>query len=241
MDILALLGIESRVKQAAKESPHERYGRIDLDLGAAENVGTDILLNLDGDFFDKVSYNGSAEGCTFKFDNKRSSLIRAAEFKKRYTPFVPFKRIYLTNKVAQPEKHFVVFVGGAFAGEIEPSTGQKVALTDLEGVDMTAVKDERFKAHTFNSLKPTTMGVANTAQPLLGSTKVRWAIVHFLSKIALIGTSTVTRGGGADDGQKYAESAYLTLEHIDLGDIYIINYTVDESCIYSINYIEEAV
>ena len=239
MDILALLGIESRVKQAAKESPHERYGRIDLDLGAAENVGTDILLNLDGDFFDKVSYNGTAEGCTFKFDNKRSSEIRAAEFKKRYTPFVPFKRIYLTNKVAQTGKHFVVFVGGAFAGEIEPSTGEKVAVVDIEGVDMTAVKDDRFKAHPFRHLKPTTMGVANTAEVIKGSTKVRWAIIHFLSKAALIGESTVTRGGGVDDGQKYDEGAYLTVEHVDLGDMYIINYTVGEQCVWTINYAEE--
>jgi hypothetical protein len=234
MDILALLGIESRVKQAQKESPHERYARIVIDLGAAEYVGKDILLNFDGDFLDKVKYTGSAEGCSFKFDNKRSSKIFAAEFKKRYTPFVPFERLYLTNEVAQTGKEFVLFVGGAFAGEIEPSTGDKIGIVDIDGVDMTAVKDDRFKSHVFEHLKPTTMTAANTAQALMGSTKVKWAIIHFLSKVALIGSSTVTRGGGADDGTKFVEGSYLTVEHVDLGDIFIINHVLGESCIYSI-------
>ena len=236
MDILALLGIESRVKQAEKESPQERYARIAIDLGAPENIGKDIMIPLDGDFLDKVKYTGGVKSCYFKFDNKRSSVIYAEEFKKRYTPFVPFDRIYLTNPTAQTGKEFVLFVGGAFAGEIEPSTGQKIGIIDVDGIDMTPVKDERFKAHTFKHLKPTTMGAANVAQALLANTKVRWALVHFLTKVAVIGDSTVTRGSGANDGQKYAEGAYLTLEHVDLGDVYIINHTVDEACIYTINY-----
>jgi hypothetical protein len=241
MDILEILGIESRIKQAEKESPQERYARVVFPLDNPEYIGTDIWVPIDGDYLAKIKYDGTAAGCWFKFGNKRSSIIYAAEFRKRHTPFVMFKGIHLSNPVSQPGKEFVVFVGGAFAGEIEPSTGAKVGLTDADGADMTPVKDARFKAHTFAHLKPTTMGAANTAQALLAGTKVRWAIVHFLSKIALIGDSDVTRGGGAADGQKYAEGAYLTLEHVDLGDVYIINFTVGEACIYTINYIKEAV
>ena len=248
MDILDMLGLERRIAQAKKESPDERYARVELDLGAAENVGKNIKIDISGDYLAKIKYNGSATGCYFKFGNKRSSIIYAAEFRKRHTPFIEFDCIYLTNPVAQAGKEFTLFVGGAFAGDIEPSTGIKTALIDSDGVDIdpaTVTSNEniekRFKAHTFGSLKPTTMTAANTAQKLLAGTKVRWAIIHFLSKVALIGTSTVTRGAGADDGQKYGEATYLTLEHVDLGDIYIINFTLGESCIYTINYaLEEA-
>lgn len=240
MNILDILGLESRVKQAAKESPQERYARISFDLGAAEFVGKDIRIELEGDFLDKVKYDGGAKACYFKFENKRSELIYPEEFKKRHTPFVPFHRIYFTNPTAQTGKEFVLFVGGAFAGEIEPSTGQKVGIVDKDGIDITPVKDDRFIAHVFGHLKPTTMTAANTAQPLHGSTKVRWAIVHFVSKVATIGDSTVTRGVGGNNGQEYAEGAYLILEHVNLGDVYIMNKTVDEACIYSINYTEEA-
>ena len=239
MDILDMLGLESRIEKAKKESPQERYARVVIDLGAVEFIGKDIKIPITGDYLAKIKYNGSATGCYFKFGNKRSSIIYAAEFRKRHTPFIDFNAIYLTNETAQTGKEFIVFVGGAFAGEIEPSTGIKTGLTDVDGVDITPVQDKRFKAHTFRSLKPTTQSVANTAQALLAGTKVRWAIVHFLAKHALIGTSTVTRGGGGDDGQKYTEDSYLTLEHIDLGDIYIINFTVSEQCIYTINYILE--
>ena len=240
MDWFEMLSIGKRVEQAKKESPDERYARVELDLGAAENVGKNIKIQISGDYLAKIKYNGTATGCYFKFGNKRSSIIYAAEFRKRHTPFIEFDCIYLTNPTAQTGKVFSLFVGGAFAGEIEPSTGIKTALIDSDGVDVDPVDDKRFKAHTFGSLKPTTMTAANTAQKLLAGTKVRWAIVHFLTKVALIGTSTVTRGGGGDDGQKYAEGAYLTIEHVDLGDVYIINHVLGESCIYTINYIEEA-
>ena len=234
MNILDMLGLERRLEQAKKESPDERYARITIDLGAAEYVGKDIKIPINGDYLAKIKYNGTPTGTFFKFGNKRSSILYASEFRKRHTPLVEFDAIYLTNVNAQSGKEFVLFVGTAFAGEIEPSTGTKTGLTDDSGVDVSPVQDKRFTSHTFAHLKPTTMGVANTAQPLMATKKVRWAIIHFLSKVALIGTSTVTRGGGADDGQKYAEGAYLTVEHVDLADIYIINYTLGEQCIYTI-------
>lgn len=241
MNLLDMLSLERRVEQAKKESPDERYARVELDLGAAENIGKNIKIQISGDYLAKIKYNGTATGCYFKFGNKRSSIIYASEFRKRHTPFIEFDCIYLTNPVAQTGKVFSLFVGGAFAGEIEPSTGIKTGLIDSDGVDVDPVDDKRYKAHTFDSLKPTTMTVANTAQPLLAtSTKVKWAIIHTLSKVALIGTSTVTRGGGADDGQKYGEDIYISVEYVDLNEIYIINYALGEQCIYSINYVEEA-
>lgn len=244
MDILEILGIEQRVKQAQKESPHERYARIDIDLGETEYIGKDIHIPINGDYLAKIKYDGSVTGCYFKFGNKRSQPIYAAEFRKRHTPFVPFDGIYLTNPSAQAGKHFIVFVGGAFAGEIEPSTGIKTGLTDADGVDISPVQEESYNkrnvAHTFAHLKPTTMTATNTAQALMTTMKVKWAIIHFLSKVALIGDSTVTRGDGTADGQKYKEESYLTLEHVDLSEIFIINHVLGESCIYSINYIKEA-
>jgi hypothetical protein len=240
MDILEMLGLEHRIKQAQKESPQERYARIEIDLGAPENVGKNIKISISGDYLSKIKYNGSATGCYFKFGNKRSSKIYAAEFRKRHTPFIEFDCIYLTNPVAQTGKEFTLFVGGAFAGEIEPSTGIKTGLTDSDGVDVDPVDDRRYKAHDFGNLKPTTMTAANTAQPLIAaSTKVKWAIIHTLSKVTLIGDSTVTRGGGVNDGQKYGEDVYISVEYVDLSEIYIINYVLGEQCIYSINYVKE--
>jgi len=234
-----MLELEQKVSQAKKESPQERYARIEIDLGATEYIGKDIKILINGDYLAKIKYTGSAAGCYFKFGNKRSSIIYASEFRKRHTPFIEFDGIYLTNTVAQAGKVFTLFVGGAFAGEIEPSTGMKTGIIDVDGVDITPAQEKHKIAGTFKHLLPTTC-VANTAKSLLAATKVQWAIIHFLSKGPFIGDSTVTRGGGAADGQKYAEAQYLVLEHVNLGDVYIINYTVDEACIYTINYREEA-
>jgi len=242
MDLMKILGIEQAMEQAKKESPQERYARIDIDLGEAAYVGKDIPILIDGDYLSKIKYDGTATGTYFKFDNKRSSIIYASEFRKRHTPFIMFKKIYLTNPVAQNGKHFILFVGGAFAGEIEPSTGIKTGLTDADGVDITPSQDKRDKAHTFAHVKPTTMTTANTAQALVAaSKKVKWAIIHFQAKVALIGDSTVTRGGGAADGQTYEVGSYLSVEYVDLNEIYIINSVLGEKCIYSITYAVEAV
>ena len=240
MNVLDLLGIEQRIKQAEKESPQERYARVEIDLGAAENIGKNIKIPISGDYLAKIKYNGTTTGCYFKFGNKRSSIIYASEFRKRHTPFIEFSCIYLTNETAQTGKVLTFFVGGAFAGEIEPSTGIKTGLIDSNGVDVDPVDEKRYKAHTFGNLKPTTMTAANTAQPLIvASTKVKWAIIHTLSKVALIGDSGVTRGGGANDGQKYGEDVYISVEYVDLSEMYIINFVLGEQCIYTVNYVKE--
>jgi len=207
-----------------------RYTRIVISLATAQS---DELLDLNGDYIGVASIRGEGT-CKIRLDHRHAEQINLKEVEEIASPF---GKIYFESDGAGGE--LVIYIGGALTARLKP-VQSKVSLRHTDGSDMNACRDRRFRAHTFGSLKPTTQGVANTAQPLLAATKVRWAIVHFLSKVTLIGTSTVTRGGGADDGQKYAENSYLTIEHVDLGDVYIINHVLGEQCIYSINYITEA-
>ena len=238
MDILDLLGLESRIAKAKKESPHERYARVDLDLGVAENIGKDIKIPISGDYLAKIKYDGSATGCYFKFGNKRSQPIYASEFRKRHTPFIDFDCIHLTNPVAQSGKHFIVFVGGAFAGEIEPSTGVKTGLTDVDGVDVTPAQDKRFISHTGGHIKKT-LAVADTAERLSAtSLKVRWAIIGVETKDIRWGFVAVARATAV--GQKAAEGSFITVENCDLYDIKFVNATAAETPLIQVEYIEEA-
>ena len=243
MDILDMLGIEHRIRQAQKESPQERYARIDLDLGAAENVGKDIKIPISGDYLAKIKYDGSATGCYFKFGNKRSSIIYAAEFRKRHTPFVEFDAIYLTNTAAQTGKHFILFVGGAFAGEIEPSTGIKTGLTDADGVDIDPLQedtfDKRFIAHTGGHIK-VTLATLDTAQQITASsTKVKWAIISSHAFPFRWGFSDAIKQSTAI-GQYIAAGSFLAVEYCDLSEIYFVDADASNKPILQIEYILEA-
>ena len=147
MNWLELLGFERRVEEAKKSSPQERYARVEIDLGVAENVGRNIKLKLEGEYLTKIKYTGTAYGCSFKFDNKRSSIIYASEFRKRQTPLVPFKKIYLTNETAQPGKVLIFFVGDAISGEVEPALtdeitdSRRIYETESLYVDTTGEED----------------------------------------------------------------------------------------------------
>ena len=239
MDILDMLGIEHRIRQAQKESPQERYARIDLDLGAAENVGKDIKVPISGDYLAKIKYDGSATGCYFKFGNKRSSIIYAAEFRKRHTPFIEFDGIYLTNPTTQTDKHFILFVGGAFAGEIEPSTGIKTGLTDVNGVDITPVQDKREIAHTGGHLK-VTLASLDTAQQLTAtSTKVKWAIIGTKDYDFRWAFSDTVKQSTAI-GQYVTAGSSLCVEYCDLSDIYFVDGDGANKPTLQLEYILEA-
>ena len=217
-----MLSIGKRVEQAKKESPDERYARVEIDLGAVENVGKNVKIQISGDYLAKIKYNGSATGCYFKFGNKRSSIIYASEFRKRHTPFIEFNCIYLTNETAQPGKVFTLFVGGAFAGEIEPSTGIKTGLTDSDGVDINPVVDKRYIAHSGSHLRAE-LAVADTAEKLIASSlNVKWAIISvegFSCRWAF--TSTVHRTG--EIGIPVTTGSSIVVEYCDLSEIYFIN------------------
>ena len=139
-----MLGIEQQIKRAKKESPQERYARIDIDLADPEYIGKNIEVKITGDYLSRISYNGTATGCYFKFDSKHSSILYASEFKKRKTPFTEFKKIYLTNPVAQTGKHFILLVGSWYNGEIEPTPGITVGELDKDGSNLDPVTSQRF-------------------------------------------------------------------------------------------------
>lgn len=238
VDIRELIAAFTRIEKAKEEPPGTRFARVEIALDEAEYVGNAIPLHLYGDYIGKIKYTGSATGCYFKLDDIRSAKIYPSEFRRTY---IEFKEVYLWNPTSQSGKKLIINIGGAFSGEVEPTSGQVVGLTDSDGVNINPVREERFKSHTYKHIKPTTMTTANTAQPLIAtSTPVRWAIIHIQSKVALIGDNTVTRGGGAADGQSYAEGSYITVEFCDLNEIYVINSVLDEQVIYSITYVEEA-
>ena len=239
MDWFEMLSIGKRVEQAKKESPDERYARVEIDLGAAENIGKNIKIPISGDYLAKIKYNGTATGCYFKFGNKRSSIIYASEFRKRHTPFIEFDCIYLTNPVAQAGKVLTFFVGGAFAGEIEPSTGIKTALTDSDGVDIDPVDDKRYKAHTGGHIK-ITLAVLDTALKLSAtSIKVKWAIIASKDYAFRWGFSSTIKQSTAI-GQYIGSGGSVAIEYCDLSEIYFIDGDGVNKPVLQVEYVTEA-
>ena len=235
MNFFEMLGIEAKVKAAEKESLDERYARIDFDLGAAENVGKNIEKTIDGDFMQKIKYDGSATGCYFKFDGKRANKIYAAEFRMRHTPFIPFKKLYLSNPVAQPGKHFVIFVGGAFNGLIESSTGTKVGVTDVDGVDITPVQDKRFETHTPEVLI-IKVGADFAADVISASAlKIRWALMYN-DLLCYIGVADVS----PTNGLPIAAESYTVVDYVDLNKLYVVGDASSTRPQLNILYVEEA-
>lgn len=238
--------IERKPKEKTKTA------RIELDLGIAENVGTNIKKSFYGSYLAKIKYDGSGTGCFFKLDDVRSQKIYPTEFRRSN---IEFENFYLTNPAAQAGKKLIIEVGDMMTGEIEPATGSKVGVTDSSGSDIDPAKEagnlatlvtdmtelkKRFKKHTFNQLDKTTQTVANTAQAIGGDVNVKWLVLHNETKAMRLGESTVTRGGGAHDGQLYAENTYVVLEYVNLSEIYLINDVLGEQVIYSGTYVVEA-
>lgn len=141
VNLQELIGIFTRIERAEKESPTERYARVEIDLGDSTNyVGNDLPLNLNGDFISKIKFDGvNSTSCYFKLNAKRSAKIYPGEFRRAYTKF---DEVYLTNPSAQSGKKLILSVGGAFSGHVEPAGDSKVGLITSAGVDLDPVKED---------------------------------------------------------------------------------------------------
>lgn len=252
VDIQKVIRFLTEIEIRDKPKVKSKTARIEFDLGITENIGTNLKKSIYGSYLAKIKYDGSVTGCYFKLDDVRGQKIYPSEFRRSNIDFTNF---YLTNAAAQAGKKLIIEVGDVMTGEIEPSTGSKVGLTDSGGADIDPAKEagnlatlvtdmtelkKRFKKHTFDQIDLTTQTAANTAQAIGGDINVKWLILHNETKAMRLGDSTVTRGGGAHDGQLYAENTYIVLEYVNLSEIFLINSVLGESVIYSGVYVVEA-
>lgn len=229
MDVYELLRLEALSKKIG-EPTKEQYGRIVIDLGEARN---DKAMHISGDSLVVAAFDGNATDTHFKLNHKHSRPLYPAEVEKI---FAKFGGIYMTNP-AQPGKSLVLYIGRAIF--IYPSSAKKIRVLDPDGTNISPLRDERFRSHTFKHKEQTTQGAAGTRETLMAaSTPVRWAIVHF-ETLARVGDVNITIDAGAHPGQQYAANSYMVLEVCDLNKIYIID-AAGVAVIYTINYVEEA-
>ena len=125
------LAKDSKLRHESR--PEYGYARIVIDLGDAENVGTNLPFTFSGDQLAKIKYDGSATGTYFRLNNKHAQQIYAAEFRRTN---IPFTKIYLTNPTAQAGKTFSFYVGSGIFAAVQPSTGSKVGLVNSDGADI---------------------------------------------------------------------------------------------------------
>ena len=125
------LAKDSKLRHESR--PEYGYARIVIDLGDAENVGTNIPFSFSGDQLAKIKYDGNGSGTYFRLNNKHAQQIYAAEFRRTN---IPFTKIYLTNPTAQTGKTFSFYVGSGVFAAVQPSTGSKAGLVDSDGADI---------------------------------------------------------------------------------------------------------
>lgn len=128
-----LLAGDSKISHERR--PKFGYARIEIDLGLAEYVGTNIPLAFSGDQISKILYTGSTTGTYFRLNNKHAQQIYASEFKRTN---IPFTKMYLTNPAAQSGKKLIFFIGTGVFASVQASGsggagGDVVGLTNAIG------------------------------------------------------------------------------------------------------------
>ena len=230
-----MLRREARLKKTSMERESERYVRIDIDFSDGDySACTMKKVGAFGDYLAKAKYTGNAGTATLRLGHRHSSPIHMSEFKKTYAEY---DTLYLTT--TDTSGHLILYIGRAFSGEIDPSSGQEVKVLHTNGTEIDVAQDKRFTSHTFKHKKLTTQGTPGTAERLMASTtKVKWALIHFKT-LAVLGDANVEVVGNADEGMVIGADSYLTLEYVDLYDVWIIDQA-GVAVEYSINYVEEA-
>lgn len=110
MDILEMLGLERRIAQAEKESPQERYARIEIDFGEAEYQGKNVKINVFGTSLTKMSYTGNKGDAEIKLQHKRANKLPVSEIRS-VKSLDQFDHIFLTSTDTEGKFVFVVSTG----------------------------------------------------------------------------------------------------------------------------------
>ena len=228
-----LKGQRGELKRLMKEEGVKgRYARIEIDLATASTNG---LLEVSGDYIGVASVIGDGT-CKVRLDHRHAQQIDLREVEEVMSPF---GKIYFTTDGAGGT--LVLYIGGALTARLKPIQS-KVSLRSVTGTDIDPVQDKRFKAHTFGMIGLVEQTTADVAQPLNAtSLKVRWAIIEINTNVTEMGDSTLDPQDGTPiHGQKYTVGSYIAVEHVDLNDVYICNYTGTEKVKYSVTYALEA-
>lgn len=112
-------------KHAKEVGVRTDYARLEIDLGNAAFVGTNIEIAVSGSYLAKISYSGNAT-VYFSIDNRHAAKIYADEFKLVRREY---ERLWLTNPAAQSGKKLILQIGQINYAEIEPDDwGEKIHL-----------------------------------------------------------------------------------------------------------------
>ena len=250
MDILELLNAERKAK-AAGEPLKEQYTRIELELDTARE---DEALHISGDSIAIAYFDGTATTTYFKVNHKHSRRVYPGEIEKLEAEI---GGIYLTN-AAEVGKKLVIYVG-RYIKFVTSSSG-KVKVLDPIGTniypattaDVNAVEtavdevEKHFIAKTFGYAARKVQVTIDVADPVSGviatpvSLKVAWAIIHVDAADALFGTSAVLKLANAAAGVLVKEGGDLTVEHMDLKDLWFVNEDGVVKPYIAVLYAEEA-
>lgn len=130
-------GLWGKLQDLEKGRPQSHYARIDVDFSEARNQGDNVVIEVFGDYLAKVSYTGNSGDATIKLNHRNAQEIRVTEFKRTR---IAFSKLYLSS--SDTSGHFIFMVGGAFTGEVEPSTGDKVGLNNTSGVNINPATED---------------------------------------------------------------------------------------------------
>ena len=228
-----LKGQRGDLKRLMREEGQKgRYARIEIPLGVAT---TDGLVEISGDYIGVASITGNGT-CKMRLDHRHAQQIDLREVEEVLSPF---GKVYFTTDGVGGT--LTIYVGGALTARLKPIQS-KVSIRSVAGTDIDPAQDKRFKAHTAGMIKLTEQATTDVAQPLIAtSLKVKWGIIEINTNVTELGDSTLDPHHATPvHGQKNAAGNYITVEHVDLSEIYYCNYTTSEKSKISVVYALEA-
>jgi hypothetical protein len=225
MEFLDILKAERNINKASSERESERYTRIDIDFSDTDYSACSMKkLGVFGDYLAKAVYTGNKGTATIRLGHRHAPAIPLSEFRKTYALY---DTIYLTT--TDTSGHLILYVGRAFSSEIDPVSGDAVKILNTTGAEINAVQDKRFKSHTLDHQDRKVEVTINVADPVSGviaapvSLKVKWAIISVDTADALFGGIDVTNLAGSHPGVRVGSGGSLTVEYIDLKDLWFVN------------------